>query len=367
MYPFSTACSVAILWRRMRRALRPRSTFFGTLLLIGASDIGAHAQTLSTVPFVGCKSDGQAFLLEAPAGQPKQVTLTAEFANQLAYYKAEHGPGILGPRGWTCFGVYGSNADTLYVTPTPLNPETVMSGSWKGVVGPGIQVSDTYTDTSGRLDAAQIAARIFPAEKAFVQRVMKEGLSSGIDFTFAPYPGDQLHYLSDHIVEYQTPRQTEGLGTSGNLRANSDPIRGVVVFDRDGQSLLELAVRLPSSWEWLAPTITEQMLREIRDKQAATRERATADLAQQQQAKTLKEARFVELCDAARRCRAYGKTMTDCAMAGNISACVRIKVGSKYPRIPCREDASGEVAYPPPDMPGRLECLGEDARTALGP
>src|SRR6266571_1097020 len=96
----------------------------------------AHAQTTASVPFVGCKSDGQTDLLEAPTGAAKEIQAPAAFANRLAYYQAENGPGVLGPRGWTCFGVYGSNGETLYVTPDQLDSTTTLSSTWSGFAGP---------------------------------------------------------------------------------------------------------------------------------------------------------------------------------------------------------------------------------------
>ena len=89
----------------------------------------------SQVPFVGCRSDGQAGPLEAPRGKSKAVPITADLAERLAYYKAEQGRGVLAPRGWYCFETYGSSGGNLYVAPQPIDPELSFRK-----LGPGLQV-----------------------------------------------------------------------------------------------------------------------------------------------------------------------------------------------------------------------------------
>jgi hypothetical protein len=57
-----------------------------------------------TIPFIGCKSDGQVGPLDAPTGHAPTghapaVKLPADAARRLAYYKAENGTGVsLWPR-----------------------------------------------------------------------------------------------------------------------------------------------------------------------------------------------------------------------------------------------------------------------------
>ena len=71
-----------------------------------------------SVPFKGCASDGQMGPEEAPKGKSVSRPITAKAASQLAYYKSENGDaGVLGPRGWYCFGTYGSGGDALYISP----------------------------------------------------------------------------------------------------------------------------------------------------------------------------------------------------------------------------------------------------------
>jgi hypothetical protein len=124
---------------------------------------------------VGCKSDGQAGPQDAPTGKPKIITISPQLAQRFAYYKASDGSGVLAPRGWYCFGTYGSDGSNLYVTPMPFNSAHLFSDSWKGISSYGIQLSESNSDTSGRFEVAQIIARVFPDDLAFVRRVIAEG------------------------------------------------------------------------------------------------------------------------------------------------------------------------------------------------
>ena len=83
------------------------------------------------------------------------------------------------------------------------------------------------------------------------------------DFPSGPYPGDRLTYKSNEIVEYETPAQTEGLGThSGMLKKNASPISGVAMLlaGEPPDSLL-LSVRLPPGMTDLASIIIRQVER----------------------------------------------------------------------------------------------------------
>ncbi|WP_263360003.1 hypothetical protein [Acidicapsa ligni] len=171
-------------------------------------------------------------------------------------------PGILGPRGWHCFGTYGSNGASLYVSPQPLTSEIFFSSSWNGFTGPAIQASFENGDTSGRFGVAKTIARVFPAYKNFVQAVIAEGLQPGSEFPFGPYPKDKLTYLNKERVEYQTPPLTEGLGTHSRLQSNADPISGVAILIAPTPDLLSVFIRLSPDAVHLTPTIIQQAERE---------------------------------------------------------------------------------------------------------
>ena len=86
---------------------------------IDAQDSGASSPVTtraSRVPFVGCPSDGQAGPVPAPRGKSKSVRIDAKAAQQLAYYESTQHFGVLAPRGWHCFGTYGSDGNSLFVS-----------------------------------------------------------------------------------------------------------------------------------------------------------------------------------------------------------------------------------------------------------
>jgi hypothetical protein len=235
----------------------PASKKFGTMLVVMSLslpfDLFAQKETRGDspevrVPFVGCASDGQVGPLEAPKGTNKVVRLAPDTAQRLTYYQAERGPGVLGPRGWYCFGVYGSNGAQLFVSPIPHNPSDFFAEKWDGFDGPAIDVSGMSGSTSGRFSVAKVVARVFPTEKKFVEQVIAEGIEPASEFPFGPYPQDKLVYLSPKVVEFRTPPHAEGLGTRSWLRQNNSAIDGVEILQNDGDhDLVSLSARLPST------------------------------------------------------------------------------------------------------------------------
>jgi hypothetical protein len=142
------------------------------------------------VPFVGCEAGGQEGPAAAPQGQSKVVSISAAAAQRLAYYKPAHGAGTLAPRGWHCFGTYGSSGTNLYVSPEPLSSADVFSTNWKGFSGPVVQLSVEDGGTSGRFAVARTIARVFPAHTKFVKDVIAEGIEPASSFPSGPYPND---------------------------------------------------------------------------------------------------------------------------------------------------------------------------------
>jgi hypothetical protein len=214
------------------------------------------------VPFVGCKSDGQMGPQDAPTGKPKRVTISFDLAQRLAYYEAENGVGVLAPRGWYCFETYGSGGSNLFVSPTPINPADPLSENWKGFPGAALQYSLTLGGTSGRFEVAEIVARVFPAYKAFVTRVIAEGIEPASSFPFGPYPKDKLTYRSNKVVEYQTPPDSDGLGTSSMLLKGPGPISGVAMLAGVDTDLIHLSMRLPANLTDLAAAVVSQTERD---------------------------------------------------------------------------------------------------------
>lgn len=216
-----------------------------------------HAQHVS-VPFVGCPSDGQVGPLRAPHGTPKVLHISPALAGKLAWYQAKEGSGVLAPRGWHCFSTYGSNGSSLFVAPQPLSSAFFFSEKHHSFSGPAIQLSEMIGDTSGRFSVAESIARLFPAHRAFAERVRDEHL--GLDaLPTGPSPTDKLHYLSKEAVEFTTPPNHDGEGTHSFLAKDNLPITGVVMLTGEELSCTALSIRLPTELAFLAPVITHQI------------------------------------------------------------------------------------------------------------
>ena len=108
-------------------------------------------------------------------------------AGRLAYYRS-NALGALAPRGWHCFGLYGSNGAILIVTPRAYRAEDFFSGR-AAPPGPAIQLTQSDGGTSGRFDVAALIARLFPARIAFARAVAAEGI--GDPLPAGPYPTDR--------------------------------------------------------------------------------------------------------------------------------------------------------------------------------
>ncbi len=228
--------------------------------LAQAQPSAAPAQkTAVTVPFVGCASDGQVGPIKAPVGKSKVVAIPTTMAQRLAYYKAEYSPGVLAPRGWNCFSTYGSNGASLFVSPDPIDSKALFSEDWKGFPGQAIQLSFDSGGTSGRFEVAEIIARVFPAYKAFAQSVIAEGLEPASDFPFGPYPNDKLTYRGNNMVEFETPANTQGLGTDSRLQMNASPIEGVAIVTGADTDLVQLSARVSATDRDLIPAMVVQV------------------------------------------------------------------------------------------------------------
>lgn len=246
----------------MKHALKPSQyAILITIMLTAMAQLPAQTtspQIKSVVPFVGCKSDGQLGPRNAPQGKAKTISAPADLAQRLAYYEEEDGVGVLAPRGWYCFGTYGSSGTNLYVAPQPIDSKLVLSGTWKGFTGSAIQFTIEYGGTSGRFGVAKTIARVFPAHQEFVQNVISEGIAPASNFPSGPYPNDKLVYKSNETVEFETPSNSTGLGTDSYLLSNPVSISGVRILVGDDPDLLALSMRLPANDNNLASIIIQQ-------------------------------------------------------------------------------------------------------------
>ena len=235
---------------------------FGGIILAFCAQIALLAQNkvaapstrrpAASVPFVGCKSDGQTGPADAPTGTNKSVSIDRDAAKELAYYESAVGFGVLAPRGWHCLGNYGSGGASLFASPEP-----IYSPDWRS--GPAVELAGWNGGTSGRFEVAQIIARVFPAHKPFADAVIADfpGLLPS-RFPYGPYPADKLTYKSKTVVEYRTPAQADGLGTHSSLKKNASPIVGAALLTGPTPDLLLLSVRLPPDLSRLAASIVRQ-------------------------------------------------------------------------------------------------------------
>lgn len=231
-----------------------------SLLTLAVASILTHAQT--TVPYVGCPGDGQTGPYSAAKGSPKPVNLAPGIADKLAWYeyKGDAGQiGTLGPRGWNCFVVIGSDGEFLYVAPESPNSAKILEHkNWKGFTGPAIQLSLSEGGTSGRFEVAKTVARVFPVYRNYARKIIAEGFGPASDYPFGPFPSDHLKYKGKKLVEFTTPAHHKGLGTMSWLLPSDQPVIGfaslTIETDID-TGLLQLSLRLPHSLSSLAPTL----------------------------------------------------------------------------------------------------------------
>lgn len=225
----------------------------------GRSSAPPKQSIVVKVPFLGCASDGQMGSQATPKGKPKAVAIPPLLAQRLAYYKAEYGVGVLAPRGWHCFSIYGSNGSNLFVSPDLIEAKQLFSGDWKGFSGPIVLLSVSEGGTSGRFDVAKVVARVFPAYSSFVQGVIAESINPTDSFPSGPYPKDKLKYRSKNVVEFETPAYTDGLGTQLRLQKNASSIMGVAMVVEGDMDLLQVSARLLDADRLLAKAIVKDV------------------------------------------------------------------------------------------------------------
>lgn len=229
------------------------------LLAMAVQDAGAGMLAFGTerVPFVGCASDGQMGPIAAPQDNGTAPRVRRSVASELAYY-ATANIGVLAPRGWHCVALVGSAGETLIVTPEAHAAKNFLTSKPAPLTGPVIQISFSEGSTSGRFEVAQVAARLFPDQKAYVQRIAAEGIMPIGSFPEGPYAHDVVQRVSKRTVKFRTPAHEDGMGTRSRLAANDDPIVGVAIMPVDlDQSLVLVDIRLPRISNRAATTILE--------------------------------------------------------------------------------------------------------------
>lgn len=215
-----------------------------TSMTVGFAEAQRLNSTEGAVPFVGCSSDGQVGPQAAPVTENTPV-LPSSLARRVAYYAASGTPGVLAPRGWHCFGLYGSSGSKLIVAPRPLASGDLLGNQQFRTDGPAVELAYDYGGTSGRWAVAEAIARYFPLHHNFIEKNFR-GLKVG-PLPSGPYTHDKLTRRTEKVVRYLTPANTKGAGTEGFLAPTAEPIKGLalLVTDPDGPDLLRVNVRLP--------------------------------------------------------------------------------------------------------------------------
>jgi hypothetical protein len=239
----------------------PSRTYLPVCLGLAWSIAGAGALSAAAVPIqpraqtINCVGNDQVDSSLVQKGASVPVPVEQSIADQLAYYKAEHGSGIFAPKGWYCRAWNGSNGSFLAVTPKPIPPPYFPLPS---IGGPAVTIATWDGESSGRVRVAVVASQLFSvAGSDFAARVRQEHLIADSAFDPESYPDDQLQYLSDRFVEYTTPANHTGLGTDGMLDMSNLPVRGLTILNLadEANSLIEVRVRLPPNLNSLTEPI----------------------------------------------------------------------------------------------------------------
>jgi hypothetical protein len=226
-------------------------------LACAAIAAAATPDTQQRVPAVGCPANDLAAGARLQSGESMAAPVEQRIAGQIAFYQAEHSPGVYAPRGWSCHSWSGSNGSFLVVTPKRIEPPYFPLPT---ITGPAVSIDTSDGGTSGRFHVAIVAAQLFPlVGSEFIARVRDEHLISDKSFEVQAYPDDQLRYLSDRFVEYTTPANRTGLGTDGLLDTSDLPVRGLTLLNLAAEvnTLIEVRVRLPPGLNPVASTIVQ--------------------------------------------------------------------------------------------------------------
>jgi hypothetical protein len=226
---------------------------FGSLLI--AALLAAHAADAAelSVTFVGCVEHAMADEYPPPPAPALLPKLPEKLAARLVLYGSAD-LAVLAPRGWVCATLSGSSGGFLMVVPPEAEPADWYKASFSG---PAIQLSKSFSGTSGRFQVAQIFARIFPDQDRFVQSVIAEGLWPAGDFPKGPFANDEITVKRAELVEYRTPAGADGLGLKSRL-GRGDAISGAaLILSQDEPDLLKLDIRLPEGQADLVPIIRD--------------------------------------------------------------------------------------------------------------
>lgn len=218
---------------------------------------GAVLDSQPRVVTVDCPANDQSGSAKLQAGETVSAPVAPPVAGQIAYYRAEHSPGVYAPKGWSCRAWDGSNGSTLVVTPKRIGPPYFPLPM---ITGPAVVIESSDAASSGRFHVAIVAAQLFPlVGDAFITRVRQEHLISDASFDAEVYPDDRVIYLSDRLVQYTTAPNHAGLGTAAMLEPSDLPVRGLTILNLESEAnaLTEVRVRLPANLNAVAEAVVQ--------------------------------------------------------------------------------------------------------------
>lgn len=233
------------------------TVLLSSLILAVATDATPTRWPMVRVPWVGCPSDGQQGPEEPPPAKPFQyVRVDPGLAPRLAYYASRYGEG-LGPRGWHCLALEGSNGDQLLIAKAAIPKDVLVHGP--AIRGPAIALASMSGETSGRFQVAMWVMRYFPRHRAFARAVIAEGLEPASDFPAGLFPGDKVLSRTPDRVVVETPPHLKGEGTASWIAADDLPVVSVVAFTANPPNGGFLSAKLPPEQRDLLPVLLGQL------------------------------------------------------------------------------------------------------------
>jgi hypothetical protein len=230
-------------------------------LLVGSCLLQAQYGTPVTVPFVGCETVGPMGSASAPGGTSMDVAINPALTDQLAFYQAQDGQGVLAPRGWHCVAMYGAGTVRLVVMPQ-IDRASAVAGKLQ-VSGSAVEVesAEGKGGGAGAVAVAALSARLFPVRQDWALQTLKD---AGLPAVAGPFPHDVLTYQNDVVVQFRTPANQDGFGTE-RFGRGAEPIDGVALL-MDQDSVL-VQVRFPEAMRKLTTSILKQVEQDVASRQ----------------------------------------------------------------------------------------------------
>ena len=232
-----------------------------------APSLSAGRLVEAAIPAVGCPQDGQMGPIPAPDLPGSVHVIIAErSASRLAYYSASDtaGAGVVAPRGWSCFGVYGPSGESLTVMPQGSDLPILDRGARTGA-GPVVIRDLLVGGTAARSLIARVSARVFPVARKLARPPGEPEAADPGKRASEAWHADRIVRLSDVAVGYLTPPESDGLGTIFGPAHGPGPVQGLAFLtganeNVDDPSLVRLAVRLADVDQGLYPSIAAHLI-----------------------------------------------------------------------------------------------------------